>query len=136
MGAGAGCVAEGGGVMRDEMRIVQVAMGANHALALRENGTVVAWGSNEYGQCNVPAGLVDVVQVDVMAYHSLALTAQRQVVVWGRFLWTNDEYDSVTDNYDTKIKIIDPVTNDIVQLSAGSDHLLMLKNNSSVVVAA
>ncbi len=31
-----------------------ISVGANHCLALKTDGTVVAWGDNTYGQCNVP----------------------------------------------------------------------------------
>jgi hypothetical protein len=33
----------------------QVAVGEDHVIALRSDGTLVAWGGNLYGQCNVPA---------------------------------------------------------------------------------
>jgi alpha-tubulin suppressor-like RCC1 family protein len=33
-----------------QTRIIQVACGVDHTVALRSNGTVLAWGSNEYGQ--------------------------------------------------------------------------------------
>ena len=44
---------------------------------------MVAWGDNDYGQCNVPAGLSGVVAVAAGAYHSLALKADGTVVAWG-----------------------------------------------------
>jgi len=31
--------------------------GVSYSLAIREDGTVVAWGFNDDGQCNVPSGL-------------------------------------------------------------------------------
>ena len=34
---------------------VEVAAGRYHTVARRSDGTVVAWGDNWYGQCNVPA---------------------------------------------------------------------------------
>jgi hypothetical protein len=34
---------------------VEVAAGGAHTVARRSDGSVVAWGSNDYGQCNVPA---------------------------------------------------------------------------------
>jgi len=34
-----------------------VAAGKDHSLALKRNGTVIAWGSNTYGECDIPAGL-------------------------------------------------------------------------------
>jgi hypothetical protein len=43
------------------------------AIQMFGKGTVVAWGWNNYGQCNVPAGLSNVVAVAAGGYHSLAL---------------------------------------------------------------
>ncbi len=60
-----------------------IASGAVHALALRENGTVVAWGGNNYGQTNVPPGLTNVVAIAAGAYFSMALTGDGTIVFWG-----------------------------------------------------
>jgi hypothetical protein len=54
-----------------------------HSLALKADGTVVAWGLNDFDQTSVPAGLTDVVQVAAGEYHSLALKADGTVVAWG-----------------------------------------------------
>ena len=62
---------------------VALAIGSSHALAIRANGTVVAWGDNSFGQCNVPEGLVDVVVVAAFAQGSCALTADGRVFAWG-----------------------------------------------------
>jgi VCBS repeat-containing protein len=50
-----------------------VAAGAYHSLTLKSDGTVVAWGANEFGQANVPAGLSGVTAIDAGHYHNLAL---------------------------------------------------------------
>ncbi|MCC7482948.1 MAG: hypothetical protein IT541_15630 [Hyphomicrobiales bacterium] len=54
-----------------------------HTLALKRDGTVVAWGDNESGQVGVPAGLRDVVAIAAGASHSLALKMDGTVVAWG-----------------------------------------------------
>ena len=48
-----------------------------------EAGRVVAWGRNDYGQCDVPPGLV-ATQVAGGVGHSLALCEDGSVVAWGR----------------------------------------------------
>ncbi len=63
--------------------VVRIACGANHALALKNDGTVVAWGSNTYGQTNVPAGLTNVIDVSAGIQHSVALMGNGTVVAWG-----------------------------------------------------
>ena len=47
----------------EPFRVPAIAEGRNHSLALKSDGTVVAWGSNGAGQINVPAGLSDVTAI-------------------------------------------------------------------------
>jgi alpha-tubulin suppressor-like RCC1 family protein len=53
-------------------------------LALRDDGTVVAWGKNSLGQArtNVPAGLRDVIAVAAGTDHYMALKSDGTVVSW------------------------------------------------------
>lgn len=53
------------------------------SLALKADGTVVAWGKNDKGQCNVPAGLTGVVALSAFEDHCLAVKADGTVVQWG-----------------------------------------------------
>jgi alpha-tubulin suppressor-like RCC1 family protein len=50
----------------------QVAEGHIHTVALKSNGTLIAWGDNASGQCNVPSGLTGVTQVAAGGYHTVA----------------------------------------------------------------
>jgi hypothetical protein len=63
--------------------VVAIAAGNSHALALKSDGTVVAWGSNDYGQATVPPNLKSVVAISAGAYFSLALESNGTVVAWG-----------------------------------------------------
>ena len=60
-----------------------VSAGGIHALGLRTDGTVLAWGLNYYGQTNVPVGLNQVTAIAAGAAHSLALRSDGTVVAWG-----------------------------------------------------
>ena len=40
-----------------------VAAGANHSLALKANGNVVAWGLNDHGQCVPPWKRLDSIRM-------------------------------------------------------------------------
>ncbi len=81
-------------------RIVQIAAGAYHSLALREDGTVFGWGLNLYGQTtgvpnnispNDTKGIVmrfgrplsNIVAIAAGENHSLALRADGYVIGWG-----------------------------------------------------
>lgn len=63
--------------------VKQVAAGESFAVALRKDGTVAAWGSNDEGQATVPASLSGVVQVAAGGSHALALKSDGTVVAWG-----------------------------------------------------
>lgn len=47
--------------------------GTGHSLGLREDGSIVAWGNNDYFQCNVPAPNEGFIAVSGGWYHSLGL---------------------------------------------------------------
>jgi alpha-tubulin suppressor-like RCC1 family protein len=74
--------------------VTAIAGGAFHVLALRDDGTVMAWGWNGFGQLGdgtaedsdepvAVSGLSDVKAVTAGYYHSAALLADGTVVTWG-----------------------------------------------------
>lgn len=68
----------------DLTNVVAVAGGLDHALALRDDGTVVAWGTDSgYGETFVPPGLSNVVSISAGWLFSLALQTNGTVVSWG-----------------------------------------------------
>jgi hypothetical protein len=56
--------------------VVAISASGGHSLALKSDGTVVAWGGNLSGQANVPTGLNSVIAIAAGGYHSLALLRQ------------------------------------------------------------
>lgn len=78
-----GIAAEGDGKPVTMARIVAIAAGWDHALALDENGRVGAWGDNSLGQMDVPVGLAGVKAIAAGNGFSLALRADGTVVAWG-----------------------------------------------------
>ena len=89
-----------------------IAAGGYHSLALRQDGSLVAWGWNDYGQCDVPEGN-DFVAIAAGHWHSLALRADGSIAAWGR-------------------RADAPVGKDFVAITAGSNHNLALKADGSV----
>ncbi|MBL9077630.1 MAG: hypothetical protein JNL08_09010 [Planctomycetes bacterium] len=65
--------------------VAKVAVGTDYSMALKHDGTIVAWGYNANGQCNVPQLPAGVVYVDLYAgqCHAVALRSDGQVVAWG-----------------------------------------------------
>lgn len=99
--------------------VVAIAAGALHSVGLRSDGTVVAWGLNQYGQTNVPPGLANVVEIAAGDTHSVALTATGTVVVWG-------------DDRLTQLEMPAGLSN-VVAISAGPAYTLALRNDGSIV---
>lgn len=64
--------------------VVQISAGQEFVVGLLADGTVRAWGRNQYGQTDVPGDLADVVQVTAGSWHALALRSDGSVVSWGQ----------------------------------------------------
>ena len=95
----------------------RIATGAEHSVGLKADGTVVAVGHNEYGQCNVQ-DWTDIVAVSAGNFHTVGLKSNGTVVATG--LGDNGECD-ISD------------WNDIIAISAGNDHTVGLKSDGTVV---
>ena len=83
------------------------------------DNTVVAWGSNTYGQATVPAGLKGVTAVAAGEFHSLALKRDSTVVAWG----SNSSGQCA----------VPPGLSGVTAIAAGSGHSLALKSDGTVV---
>lgn len=62
--------------------VSQVAVGNKHIVGLKEDGTVVAAGNNEYGQCDVDSW-ENIVQISVGSNHTVGLKSDGTVVATG-----------------------------------------------------
>ena len=80
---------------------------------LTQGGTVVAWGKNDHGQTQVPAGLTGVVAIAAGRWHTVALKADGTVVAWG---W----------NLEGQTDVPAGLTG-VVAIAAGSRHTVALK---------
>ncbi|MBL8216088.1 MAG: hypothetical protein JNK87_35530 [Bryobacterales bacterium] len=96
-----------------------IAAGNAFALALRSDGTVVAWGLNNAGQTNVPAGLSDVIAISAGNAYSLALRRNGTVVAWGA---VNDWGKG----------IIPASLSNVTQVAAGYERSIALLSNGTV----
>lgn len=101
-------------------KIVSVAAGGSHGLALKEDGTVVGWGWNFYGQATVPAGLSNVIAIAAGENYSLALKQDGTVIVWGQ------DGDYHLTNAPMSL-------NSVVAISTGTTHAIALKNDGTLI---
>lgn len=88
-------------------------------MALLQNSTVVAWGANNFGQTNVPAGLSNVVAIAAGGSHALALEQNGTVIAWG-------------DNTYGETNVPVNLTN-AMRIAAGDNHSIALENNGTVI---
>jgi hypothetical protein len=98
---------------------VAVAEGNGFGLALNADGTVLSWGSNPYGQTNVPTGLSNVVAIAAGFYTSYAVKSDGTVVAWGY-------------NVNGQTNVPARATN-VVAIAAGAYHALALTSEGTVV---
>jgi alpha-tubulin suppressor-like RCC1 family protein len=87
--------------------------------------SIVAWGRNVDGECNVPAPNVDFVAASAGCLHGLGLKADGSIVAWG----SNVNYYGL---YMGQLEIPSPNTG-FVAVSAGDYFGLGLKSDGSVV---
>jgi alpha-tubulin suppressor-like RCC1 family protein len=71
-----GQVVIGGQVLSN---VIAIAAGLVHNLALKNDGTVVAWGNNSDGEATVPPGVSNVVAISAGTYQSLAVIADLKI---------------------------------------------------------
>lgn len=95
--------------------VIGVAGGASHSLALKSDGTVVAWGFGLSGQTNVPPGLNGVSAIAAGDTFSMALRTNGNVVVWGGLAQPP------------------PSATNITAIAAGSSYAMALRSDRTIV---
>ncbi len=119
-----------------------VSCGANHCLALSENGEVWSWGNNVEGALgtgflnnstnfrkveNIPT----IIQVAAGDKHSLALSSNGEVYVWG----SNEEGQLGIGNFPDSLSIPKKLheLTDVISIKAGGRHSLCLRSNGLIM---
>lgn len=91
----------------------------SHFLGAISDGTVVAMGSNAFGECDVPSPNTGFVAVSAGDGHSLGLKSDGSVVAWGRNDYRQCDVPSPNSGF--------------AAVAAGWGHSLGLKSSGSVV---
>ncbi|OGA48669.1 MAG: hypothetical protein A3G25_12700 [Betaproteobacteria bacterium RIFCSPLOWO2_12_FULL_63_13] len=117
-----------------------VSLGSQHALALRSDGAVVSWGSDESGQLGagrlpyetrpgMVVGLSGVRSIASGVNHSLAVRSDGTVWAWG------NNYDGQLGNgstVNTSTPALVRGLDDVVQACGGAEYSLALRQDGSV----
>lgn len=132
--------------------VIQVAAGYTYNLVLASDGTIYAWGRNDYGQLgngntgtnrNVPVAILTngalngktIIQIAAGAFHGLALASDGTVYTWG----LNDYGQLGNGNTGTNSNIPVAVSTGgvlngktIIQIATGFDHCLALASDGTL----
>ena len=100
--------------------VTDIAAGGAHTLALKSDGTVVAWGENSSGQATVPLGLANVKSIAAGSQVSFALKTDGTVAAWG------------SNNYG--MRNVPVGLSDIKAITVGSMSVMALKGDGTVAV--
>jgi alpha-tubulin suppressor-like RCC1 family protein len=97
-------------------QLLKIDAGDCHSLAIRSDSSLVAWGRNNHGQCNIPAGNFKAISAGVN--YTIALRSDGSLIAWG-----GNEYGQCNV----------PQGNDFVAIDTGYYHNLALKSDGSMV---
>ena len=129
--------------------VSSVAAGTYHSLALKSDGTVMAWGSNSLGQLGdgtsgntrtspvTVSGLSGVVAIAAGSYHTVALKSDGSVWVWGRNNYGQLGIDATDSNpHPLPERVMGPEgvgwLENIIAVGAGEARTVALKDDGTV----
>lgn len=126
--------------VKDLTGVVAISTGVWYTFALKEDGTVWAWGYNNYGQLgdgtnenrNTPVQVKDltgVVAVSSEEYHTAALKEDGTVWAWG-VNGFGQLGDGTTENRSTPVQV--KGLTGVVAISVGNRHTVALKEDGTV----
>ncbi|MDR2018958.1 MAG: hypothetical protein LBQ00_08890 [Syntrophobacterales bacterium] len=118
--------------------VTAIAAGGDHSLAIKEDGTALAWGRNKFGQLGdgtkinrlIPTPVVNLTAKALTAgwYHSLAVEDNGDVLAWGR----NNNGQLGDGTIKNSLIPVQVELSDVAALTAGSSHSLALKDNGTM----
>lgn len=124
-------------------KVIKIMSGLEHSLALRSDGTVLAWGQNRYGQLGkgnndwaseelfpiVVENLEDVLDISVGYYHNAVLRKDGTVWIWGK-----NNLCQIGDKFDKNVLSptkMDEIS-DVKKVIACGNCTCIIKNDGSL----
>ncbi len=101
-----------------DWRIGRLSAGAMHSAAVRPDGSIVVFGDNDDGQCNVPEPNSNFTRVAAGDYFTVGLKADGSLVAWGR-----------NDFGQCNI----PLPNDYLEITAGASHCVAVRRPAGAI---
>jgi alpha-tubulin suppressor-like RCC1 family protein len=123
-----------------DVKMIKAGGNFRYSLALKNDGSVWAWGNNHFGQLgdgtttNSPTpvkvkGLSDVIAISAGHYHSLALKADGSVWAWGANM-VGQLGDGSTSDKTTPVRVVN--LDNIKMIVSGVNHSIALEENGNV----
>ena len=111
---------------QDTNPIVDMSLGSDFTLALNKDGKLTAWGSNEFGQRNIPQDVQNNPRSFTAAYNSaLAVTGEGKVVGWG--------YEDATVLEEMPKEELSKDVSAVASPTGNDKYAIALKNNELIV---
>lgn len=121
--------------------VIQIGASVSHAIALRADGTVMAWGTNIAGELGnntvllsdtpmLVDGLTGVTQIATHGLHNLALLTDGTVMAWGNNIAGQVGPASTATSQYTPVAVTG--LSGVTQVAAGIDHSLALLSDGTV----
>src|SRR5204863_545492 len=106
--------------------LAQIAAGDFHSLALKNDGSIVAWGDDSFGQINLPTAIQTQPAIQIAAgnIHSLALLNNGTVIGWGPAPGQFGDYGQCT---------VPSGLGQVTEIAAGAVHSLALRGDGTLL---
>jgi len=126
--------------------VVQVACGAQHCIALTEEGTILSWGSNTQGQLGLGSSEIEFLEPTIIAslnafpisqicagaYHSGVLSPSGTLFTWGKNNWGQLGHGN-SDSFQSSPRLVKTLRHqEVVFVAMGEEHSVCRTRNGGV----
>ena len=124
----------------------KISAGAYHVIALKDDGSVLAWGLNNFGQLGtatttnqskIPVqvgGISDVTHIAGGGHHTVVIESDDSVWAWGRNSSGQLGNGTITNTY-TPVQVVNTNLSGAAEIAAGWYHTLAVKDSDGTVWA-